>query len=395
VHSTVGLHVAEEVFRVSSHQNKRFVLVDSGAGGTVISDAHMFLDIAPPTCDVCIQFGTGPRIPIAGTGTIVLCVKSMLSDDTYSVYIKGAYYVPEQPLNILSVFDVVHINGAAVFDNRDGPSHIRWHTEQGDVQQRMLWRRKLPCIESHAEKVSVDAMRQVVPPGFGYDLIHSTFGHMGLAKLKQLVAGGYLNAEKLREHECFACRAFEAANAKIGSYPCQYDLAATHPNHTLHTDLLHFPVATVDGMQYLLTCIDEFARYVFVALLKRKSDAAAQLLRIMKRGYVLHGLRVKHLRADCGGEFRNTVMRIAKDQLGIADQYVPANCHQSNGLIERVNGTLGCTIRVVLAKAHLPPEMWGEAAMYAAHLYNLTPHSALLERKAKSAIPHKLYVQEN
>jgi hypothetical protein len=204
-----------------------------------------------------------------------------------------------------------------------------------------------------------------------------------------------LNAEKLREHKCFACSACEAANAKIGSYPCQYDLAATHPNHTLHADLLHFPVATVDGMQYLLTCIDEFAGYVFVALLKLKSDAAAQLLRIMKRGYVLHGSRVKHLRADCGGEFQNTVMRIAKDQLGIADQYVPANCHRSNGLIERVNGTLGCTIRAVLAKAHLPPEMWGEAATYAAHLYNLTPHSALLERKAKIAIPHKIYIQDN
>jgi hypothetical protein len=189
--------MAEEVFRVSSHQNKRFVLVDSDAGGTVISDAHMFLDIAPPVRDVCIQFGTGPRIPIAGTDTIMLCVKNMLSDDTYNVYIKGACYVPEQPLNILCVFDVVHINGAAVFDNRDGPSQIRWHTEQGDVQQRMLWRRKLPYIESHTEGVSVHAMRQVVPPGLGYDLIHSTFGHMGLAKLNQLGAGGYLNAEQL------------------------------------------------------------------------------------------------------------------------------------------------------------------------------------------------------
>jgi hypothetical protein len=163
----------------------------------------------------------------------------------------------------------------------------------------------------------------------------------------------------------------------------------------LHADLLHFPIATVDGMQYLLVVLDEFTRYAFVALLRRKSDAAANLLRIMKRGYVLHGLRVKHLRADCGGEFQNTVMRLAKEELGIAEQYVPANCHQSNGLIERINGTLGCTIRVVLEKACLPPEMWGEAAVYAVHLYNLTPHSALLARKATSAIPHKLYLNES
>jgi hypothetical protein len=108
--------------------------------------------------------------------------------------------------------------------------------------------------------------------------------------------------KKLRAHETFACCACEAAIAKLDSYPRQHDLAATHTNHTLHTDLLHFPVATVcDEMQYLLVCIDEYTRYAFVALLKRKSDAAVSLLRIMKRGYVLHSLRVKYLRADCGG----------------------------------------------------------------------------------------------
>jgi hypothetical protein len=387
--------MAAEVFQVNADHKKRLVLVDSGAGGTVISDTRMFLDIAPPALDVCIQFGTGPKIPIAGTGTVVLCVTDMSSRGTHAVYIKNAYYVPVQPLNILSVFDVLNIHGAAVFDNRDGPSHVRWHTERGDVRQRMLWRHKLPYIESYCEAVPINAIRRVMPSGLGYDVIHSTFGHMGLAKLKQLVAGGYLEAEKLREHERFACSACEAANAKIGSYPSQHDLAATHPNHTLHTDLLHFPLTTVDGMQYLLTCIDEYTRYAFVVLLKKKSDAAVNLLRIMKRGHVLHGLRVKHLRADCGGEFQNAVMRIAKDELGIADQYVPANCHQSNGLIERLNGTLACTIRVVLEKAHLPPALWGEAAVYAAHLYNLTPHTALLERKAASAIPHKLYVQDS
>jgi hypothetical protein len=148
-------------------------------------------------------------------------------------------------------------------------------------------------------------------------------------------------------------------------------------------------------MQYLLTCVDEYTRCAFVVLLKKKSDAAVNLLRIMKRGHVLHGLPVKHLRADCGGEFQNAVMRIAKGELGIADQCVPANCHQSNGLIERLNGTLACTIRVVLEKAHLSPVMWGEAAVYAAHLYNMTPDTALLERKAASAIPHKLYIQDN
>jgi hypothetical protein len=176
VHTTVELHKATEVFNTCASQNKRLILVDSGAGGTVISDAHMFLNIAPPAQYVCIQFGTRPKIPIAGCGTIVLAVPDSYSHQVYSVHIVGAYYVPEQPLNILSVSDVLHINGAVIFDCRDGPSHVRWNTERGDVRQRMLWRRKLPYIESLFEKVTVHAIRRVMPPALGYDLIHSTYG---------------------------------------------------------------------------------------------------------------------------------------------------------------------------------------------------------------------------
>jgi hypothetical protein len=163
-------------------------------------------------------------------------------------------------------------------------------------------------------------------------------------------------------------------------------------NHTLHTDLLHFPVPTVDGKQYLMLVIDEFSRHVFPA---KKSEAGAHLLRIMKRAYVLHTVRVKSLRSDNGGEFRNTVMNIAHNELGIDHEHVPPNCHQSNGLIEPLNRTIASIMRAVLTQAHIPPAMWGETALYAVHIYNLTPHSALLVRKESSAVPHSLYMQDS
>jgi hypothetical protein len=119
------------------------------------------------------------------------------------------------------------------------------------------------------------------------------------------------------------------------------------------------------------------------------------LLRIMKRAYVLQSTRIKYLRSDCGGEFQNTVMQLGKEQLGIADEYVPANCHQSNGLIERLNYSIASIIRAVLRMGRLPQSLWGEAALYAVHIYNLSPHSALIARKATSSIPHKLYVQDS
>jgi hypothetical protein len=47
-------------------------MVDSGAGGTVAAEASLFLEIHPPNSMACIQFGTGPRIPEQGVGTIQL-----------------------------------------------------------------------------------------------------------------------------------------------------------------------------------------------------------------------------------------------------------------------------------------------------------------------------------
>jgi hypothetical protein len=342
------------------------------------------------------MFGVGPKIPVSGIGTVILKVPSMDSGAMHTVCIKGAYYVPDQPLNILSVHDVLSIQGAVVFESLPGtPSHIRWPNESGDIYQALLWRRNLPYIKCCTDAVQVNTIRRALPPGLGYDVVHATFGLMGQAKLKQLVEEGYVDASKICVGKEYSCAACEEANAKLESYHSQQDLAATHVNHTLHTDLLHFPVVTPDGKQYLLLVADEYTRYAFVALLAKKSDAADHLLRIMKRAYVLHSTRIKNLRSDCGGEFQNTVMRLAKEQLGIADEYVPANCHQSNGLIERMNYSIASIMRAVLRMGRLPLSMWGEAALYAVHMYNLSPHSALIARKAASSIPHKLYVQDS
>jgi hypothetical protein len=90
-------------------------------------------------------------------------------------------------------------------------------------------------------------------------------------------------------------------------------------NYTLHADLLHFPTCTQDGKRYLLVVVGAHTRYCFVALLALKSEASLHLLRIMKRAYVLHTLRAKNLQTDLGGEFKGTVMRITKEELGIAD----------------------------------------------------------------------------
>ena len=395
---TVEMHEAHALLHdhyTKSDCHSRLFMVDSGAGGTVISDPSVFTVIYPPSPDMSVQFGTGPKIPTKGVGTIVLHVQCRSTGIIHRVQLPNALYLPDQPLNILSVNDIRAQGGASLLDDNDAPSYVRWCNGSKNIFQTVTWKNRIPYIHSFHDTVPVSTIRRVLPPDLGNDVTHATFGHMGQAKLKQLVTEGFIDSSKLCTQNGHACMACESTNAKMDSYPGQHDLAATHVNHTLHTDLLHFQVTTADGYQYLLVVVDEFTRYAFVALLKKKSDAASNLLRIMKRAYVLHSTRVKNLRSDCGGEFQSTVMRLAKEELGIADEYVPANCHQSNGLVERLNYTIAGLVRVVLTQSMLPPTLWGEAALYAVHMYNLTPHSALIARNEHSAIPWKLYLRDS
>jgi hypothetical protein len=116
------------------------------------------------------------------------------------------------------------------------------------------------------------------------------------------------------------------------SYHVREDCRVTHPNHTLHTDLLVVPKE--GPYRYLLLVVDEFTRYIFSTPSATKDKAAKALLCIMKRAQVLHLNRIKYIHNDRprGGEF-STVLRIAREELGIVTAFVPARGHESNGLV--------------------------------------------------------------
>jgi hypothetical protein len=223
---------------------------------------------------------------------------------------------------------------------------------------------------------------------------HARFCHAGnsaLSALANLEVFPKALVKQYRERPCSDCK---LANATRDSYS-HVDGLAKQAGDVLHVDLLHFPEHTFDGKKYALMTIDEFSRLGEVALLAKKSEAASHLVRIMRRYQTLLNRPVKYLRSDLGGEFHSTVLKVEKEQLGITDQHVPARCHESNGLIERMNRTFAEGVRAVLKASHLPLGFWGEALLYVQHTYNLTPHHALIKRGCATPIPHSVFHTES
>jgi hypothetical protein len=242
-----------------------------------------------------------------------------------------------------------------------------------DVYQDITFSNDLPFANiTHLKQVK--SVRKFVQTTDRTAYSHARFGHFGSAKLQQLQTLGHLGKNDQLSTPSFACEVCTRANARLHSYPARQDFRAAHPNHTFHTDLLVLPKE--DPYRYLLLVVNEFTRYIFSTPLATK-DKAAEALLCMKRAQVLHLDRIKYIHNDQCGVFSSTVLRIAKEELGVVTAFVPAHCYEPRGLVERANRTIQEKIRALLIAACLHDSFWSEAAMHVVHLYNLTPHSAL------------------
>lgn len=124
-----------------------------------------------------------------------------------------------------------------------------------------------------------------------------------------------------------------------------------------HMDLIG-PVrpATKGGKDYILTVIDDYSRFVFVALLCEKSEAKEELKILIKQKENETCMKLKAIRSDNGGEFANNVLREWLEDRGIKHEFSPAQIPQSNGVIERTNRSLIEKTRSMVSDSEIPME---------------------------------------
>jgi Reverse transcriptase (RNA-dependent DNA polymerase) len=381
----------------------RSLLVDSGAGAMVFSDSDLFIDMRSPDGPTAVNFGKQKILPVASVGTIAFTL-SRPRRRPIPICLPNVLFVPDAGpgLCIISVHGL-HLQGhGANFDHP--PGYVRWKTGNTDVIQKCDWIENFPFVHItpmpcskrlNTPNVSALCCHISAPPShLAVQHAHARFGHAGNSALSALAKLNAFPPDVVKQYKNQPCPDCKLANATRDSYP-HVDGLAKLPGDVLHVDLLHFPEHTFDGKKYALMSIDESTRYVDVALLSKKSEAASHLVALMQRYKTLLNRSIKYLRSDLGGEFHSTVLKIEKQQLGVTDQHVPARCHESNGFIERTNRTFGEGVRAVLKASKMPHGFWGEVLLYVKHTYNLTPHHALIERGCEVPIPHVQFHTES
>ncbi|GJS55197.1 putative ribonuclease H-like domain-containing protein, partial [Tanacetum coccineum] len=101
----------------------------------------------------------------------------------------------------------------------------------------------------------------------------------------------------------------------------------------------------------------------------------------------LKDLKVKIIRCDNGGEFRNKEMDDFCSRKGIKREFSNARTPQQNGVAERRNRTLIEAARTMLADAKLPVTFWAEAVNTACYVQNRVLEHLLLTFQSMNYIP--------
>nr|GFB65924.1 Gag-Pol polyprotein [Tanacetum cinerariifolium] len=132
-----------------------------------------------------------------------------------------------------------------------------------------------------------------------------------------LVAG----LPKFKYHKEHLFPSYEQGKSKRTSHPPKPVLNSRQRLHLLHMDLCRpMRIASINDKRYILVIVDDYSRYTWVHFLRSKDEASAIIIMFLKRITVLLQSPVIIIRTDNGTEFKNQVLKVYFDSVGISHQ---------------------------------------------------------------------------
>ena len=135
-------------------------------------------------------------------------------------------------------------------------------------------------------------------------LWHARSGHVSYHKLKVMMSKSMLKGlPQLECREDIVCAGCQYGKAHQLPYR-ESKFRATEPLELIHSDVFG-PVkqASISGMHYTVTFIDDFSRYVWVFFMKEKSETLSKFKEFQMKIEKEVGRKIKCLRTDNGGEY--------------------------------------------------------------------------------------------
>ena len=309
-------------------------------------------------------------------------IRLTLGSTTTTVKLRDCLHAPSACVNLLSVGRMTAVGSKLGCSMDDGKFDIMRKNPDGSRVKIYEGKQSNNLYFVHLEFVYPPGKRPVESAFFTkvpetMDLWHHRMGHIGEAATKSLLrsvkgvtfpAGDSLS-------KCEPCIISKHARTPHPSSPTP---KSTELLELVFCDLCGpFPVPTPHGKLYLVAFLEDSANILKVHCLAHK-DQSAEAFHITKASWERKtGKKIIRFRVDGAGELGSDEFVKALEKLGIERDVVPRYEHWKNGKMERVFRTIQGRMLAMLTAAQLPLTYWGEAALTAGFLFNLSVSSTL------------------
>ena len=206
----------------------------------------------------------------------------------------------------------------------------------------------LPCsvleIEMNSSSVTLDSARKC----------HRRLGHLNQANV-------IMNAPETVGDLDDVCNVCALAKITKTPLPRVAETQAEEKLESVFRDVMEpFRVESLSGFRFCIVFADQYKKFVFVDLLKAKSEVLTSL-----KKFVFSVGTPKKLRQDNAKEFLSEQFKMNCLDAGILQEKTIPETPKQNGLAERCNRTLLAMTRCLLIESALPKMMWGAAILHA------------------------------
>jgi transposase InsO family protein len=172
-------------------------------------------------------------------------------------------------------------------------------------------------------------------------------------------------------------------------FPAKALHCATRLLEHIHSNLHKVPVPTASGYWYWITFINNWLRYGWIWLLKKKSNAFEVFKAFKAYVELQFGTLIECLHNNKGGKYIGHLWDAFFAEHGIQRKHTVEGMLQQGGVAERCNCTLEEHVIAMLNGAHLPICFWGKALYTHGRLLNMTPSSAIPPNTTLYKMAHK------
>ena len=131
------------------------------------------------------------------------------------------------------------------------------------------------------------------------------------------------------------------------------------------------------GYEYFITFTDDYSRFGYVYLMKRKSEAFEKFKEFRVEVENQLSKRTNAIQSDRDGEYLLGDFKDYLTENGIISQLTAPGTPHQNDVAERRNRTLLDMVRSMMSYSTLPISFWGYALNAAMYLLNLVPSKSV------------------